>query len=210
MCFLDLSCDDNYYSAGKEFDADCGGCVSAKGCFYCPGDGTCQNSADYTYSGMVQTCSKESDYLSSLRGDTPDSCIAEDAFFKDPLYGGSQWMFEMINVIDVWETYGLTGKGVTIRINDDGVNVDNEELSDRFDNVENSCDNYRPLVDNPGDHGTAVAGIILGNADNNLCSVGIAHEAKFSSCNLFPSFTHPELIFKLETFDISQNSIGMP
>ena len=197
---------------GQQFNADCYGCINAKGCYYCPGDGTCMNSNQYTSPNKVSTCTDiDNDYLSSLFGDSPDSCIPSDAFTQDPLYEGSQWMFEMINVIDVWETYGLTGKGVTIRINDDGVYVDNLEFSDRFDDRENSCVDYLPDNLSGDSHGTAVTGIILGNANNDLCSVGIAHEATFSSCNFFTSGSLSSLMaHKLETFDISQNSIGLP
>ena len=202
------------FSLGRQFDDDCTGCLGAKGCFYCPTDGTCENSSGYRSLNKVQTCTEESDYLSTLLGHTPDSCIAEDAFSMDPLYAGSEWAFDMINVREVWETYGLTGKGVTIRINDDGVYVDNKEFDGRFDAVENSCSEYLPIMDVPGennDHGTAVAGIIVGNANNNQCSVGIAHEATFSSCNFFAEgLTYGALAYKLDTFDISQNSVGMP
>lgn len=146
-------------------------------------------------------------------GDTPDSCIADDSYTKDPLYTGSKWMFDMIEVQEVWETYELTGKGVRVRINDDGVFIENKEFEGRFDDVENSCAEYHSnqsasLEDG---HGTAVAGIIVGNANNNQCSSGIAPEAKFSSCNFFAwGVPYSSLAYKLETFDISQNSIGMP
>jgi hypothetical protein len=70
---------------------------------------------------------------------------------------------------------------------------------------------YTPDPSDLDGHGTAVAGILLGNANNDLCSVGIAYGAKFSSCNFFSDSTsYSDLAYKLETFDISQNSIGMP
>lgn len=193
------------------FDADCYGCVNAKGCYYCPGDGTCENSADWEPINKIAVCKERVDYLSSALGHTADACIADDAFTKDPSYAGSQWMFEMINLIEVWEDYGLTGKGITVRINDDGVYVDNKEFDGRFDDPDNSCADYLP---NPGDddgHGTGVAGIILGNANNDQCGVGIAYNAKFSACNFFTdAIRYSALAYKLETYDISQNSVGMP
>jgi subtilisin family serine protease len=170
------------------------------------------NSNLYDSINKISTCTDpDNDYISFLLGDSPDSCIPDDASTQDPLYEGSQWMFEMINIMDVWENYGLTGKGVTIRINDDGVYVDHLEFSDRFDDRENSCVDYLPDDPSKDSHGTAVTGIILGNANNNLCSVGIAHEATFSSCNFFTTGSLSSLLaYKLETFDISQNSIGLP
>lgn len=138
----------------------------------------------------------------------------DGALTKDPEYAGSEWMFEMINLLPVWETYQLYGEGITVRINDDGVNVENKEFTGRFDDSSNSCPDFLPDFDNPddNDHGTAVAGIIVANADNDRCSVGIAHKAKFSSCNFFTpdGVDYNTLAFKLDTFDISQNSIGIP
>ena len=163
----------------------------------------------YNASNKISACQSQFDYMSSLLGHTADACI-DDTFTQDPLYDGSNWMYEMINVVDVWKEYGLTGKGVTIRINDDGVYVDNREFDDRFDDVANSCPDYYPI--NNDSHGTSVAGIILGNANNDQCATGIAHEAKFNACNFFidAGVEVDLLVYKLETFDISQNSIGLP
>eukprot|EP00531_Pseudo-nitzschia_arenysensis_P015827 CAMPEP_0116129108 /NCGR_PEP_ID=MMETSP0329-20121206/7754_1 /TAXON_ID=697910 /ORGANISM="Pseudo-nitzschia arenysensis, Strain B593" /LENGTH=371 /DNA_ID=CAMNT_0003623365 /DNA_START=176 /DNA_END=1292 /DNA_ORIENTATION=- len=192
---------------------DCRGCINAKGCFYCPEDGSCENSADYKSSNKIQQCTKREDYLGSLNGNTADSCL-DGALTKDPEYRGSEWMFEMINLLPVWETYQLYGEGITVRINDDGVNIDNKEFTGRFDDASNSCPAFLPDFENPddNDHGTAVAGIIVANKDNDQCSVGIAHKAKFSSCNFFApdGVDYNTLVYKLETFDISQNSIGIP
>ncbi len=120
----------------------------------------------------------------------------------------NQWMYEMINVIDVWAD-GYTGDGITIRINDDGVDVSNREFDGRFDDATNSCEDYSSN-DSKFDHGTVVAGIILGNADNKHCAVGIAYEAKFSSCDVVnnPLSRAEDLEYKIDTFDISQNSWG--
>lgn len=197
----------------RAYDNDCRGCINAKGCFYCPEDGSCENSADYKSSNKIQQCTKREDYLGSLNGNTADSCL-DGALTKDPEYRGSEWMFEMINLLPVWETYQLYGEGITVRINDDGVNIDNKEFTGRFDDASNSCPAFLPDFENPddNDHGTAVAGIIVANKDNDQCSVGIAHKAKFSSCNFFApdGVDYNTLVYKLETFDISQNSIGIP
>jgi subtilisin family serine protease len=113
----------------------------------------------------------------------------------------------MINVDKVWKEY--TGKGVRIRINDDGVDINNEDFEGRFDEA-SSCDDYLP-VDGEGEgHGTKVAGIIAGNANNGKCAAGIAYESTFSSCNLFGgNYSYQSLDDKLELFDISSNSIGL-
>jgi len=164
----------------------------------------------YTSSNKVVACQTAEDYISNVLGDTPDACISDTAYFKDPQYEGSRWMYDAINIVDVWEK-GLTGKGVTVRINDDGVFVDNKEFEGRFDAVENSCSVYLPNEGDMDGHGTGVAGILLANANNNLCGAGVAPEAKFSSCNFFAEgVPYSALSYKVETFDISQNSIGLP
>jgi len=193
----------------KQFDNDCYGCLNAQGCYYCPGDGTCFNSNLYSIPGRISACEDSFDYLGSELGHSPDECIA-NAYTKDPLFEGNNWMYEMVNVVEAWKNYGYTGKGVTIRVNDDGVYVDNREFDDRFDDPGNSCPEYLPIGNN--NHGTSVTGIILGNANNDQCAVGVAYEARFNACNFFTEqgLSVELLTYKLESFDISQNSIGLP
>ena len=198
---------------GEQFRADCYGCLNARGCYYCPGDGTCENSNLYSSNNKVPSCQEPDDYLGSVLGHTTDECIPTDAFTKDPLWSASQWVYDAINVVDVWDTHGLTGQGVRVRINDDGVFVDHKEFAGRFDDPDNSCGVYLPNTDDQetDGHGTSVAGIILGNADNDVCAVGIAHKATFSACNFFSeNVPYSALAYKLEAFDISQNSVGLP
>jgi subtilisin family serine protease len=115
----------------------------------------------------------------------------------------------MINVDQVWSD-GITGKGISIRINDDGVDIDNQEFDGRFDEA-NSCDRFRPTAGDDDGHGTAVAGIVAGNANNVHCAAGIAYDSTFSACNAFVGgISFQNLNSKLESFDISQNSIGQP
>jgi subtilisin family serine protease len=129
--------------------------------------------------------------------------------YSDPLYEAQKWVYDMIKLESVWQK-GYRGEGIHIRINDDGVDVTNMEFDGRFD-IDNSCTDYAPDPADLDGHGTAVAGIAVGNADNDHCAVGIAPMATFSSCNVFannvPSFSLAE---KLTVVDISQNSFGVP
>ena len=51
----------------------------------------------------------------------------------------------------------------------------------------------------------------MGTANNDFCSAGIAYAATFSACNFFaPGVPYSQLAYKVDTFDISQNSIGSP
>ncbi|OEU23283.1 subtilisin-like protein, partial [Fragilariopsis cylindrus CCMP1102] len=118
----------------------------------------------------------------------------------------------MINIQYVWNTLKYTGKGIVVRINDDGVDINNKEFegNNKFDE-KNSCKSFEPNVDDLDGHGTSVAGIVLGNANNDFCSAGIAYDSTFSACNFFAKdVPYSSLAYKVNTFDISQNSIGSP
>lgn len=98
-----------------------------------------------------------------------------------------------------------------IRINDDGVDVENNiEFDGRFDK-ENSCTEYSPDPSDLDGHGTKVAGIAVGNADNDHCAVGIAPMATFSACNVRKGGSVDATTFaeKMEVVDVSSNSIGI-
>jgi subtilisin family serine protease len=155
-----------------------------------------------------------SDYTLDYYGDVAqlDDTLVSNAVGSsgEPLAGNNNWAYEMINVYPVWND-GYTGEGIKIRVNDDGVEVDHDEFEGRFDILENSCDwdayAYKPY--SGGTHGTRVTGIVLANDDNNRCAVGIAPEAKFSSCNIFSDNNiFSMLSHKPEVYDISQNSWG--
>ena len=167
----------------------------------------------YSSTNSNRQCTSRGDYYSTAYGDTAaDKCTnIPNAYYNDPLWEGSAWVYDSIQVRAVWEQYQLEGTGITIRINDDGVYTDHIEFDGRFAALDQSCQAYAPLADDIEGHGTAVAGILVGNANNAACSAGIASQAKFSSCNFFaPNVPYSSLAYKLHTFDISQNSIGMP
>ena len=135
--------------------------------------------------------------------------ISDMIYNNDPLASANDWAYEMIHIKDVWNK-GYKGTGVRIRINDAGVDVSNNpDFENRFD-LENSCVRYEPQT-RTETHGTKIAGIVAANKDNGHCAVGIAHGSTFSSCNVYPGTVADltdALTFKLEGFDISQNSIG--
>ena len=200
------------YQIGQGFNSDCFGCLGATGCYYCPGDATCQNSELYQSANKVLSCTVAAEFFFAGKDDPALSCIPPDAIKRDPEIAANVWVYNMINVVPVWDELKFTGKGITIRINDDGVDVDNEEFSgnNKFDEA-NSCVVWKPLPGDNDGHGTAVAGITSGNADNEHCAAGIAYDSSFSACNFFaPAVPYSALSYKIETFDISQNSIGTP
>ena len=201
-CNLDcLDCDQC-----EQFSQDCTSCLQ-NGCYYCAGDATCYNSNLYSFN-QFSHCTDATSYLHS-----GDSCEVPGAFFSDPEYAGQSWVYEMINVVPVWQQ-GITGTGIRVRINDNGVDSSHPELTGRFDTA-NSCPKYLPQTDGSTDlasldgsveHGTSVAGILGSEANNNECSVGIAPTVTLSACNIFADTDY--LPHAIDSFDISQNSFG--
>ena len=114
----------------------------------------------------------------------------------------------MIDVKPVWKR-GYTGKGIRLRINDDGLAYNHEEFEGRFD-FEGSCGNAENLrVD--GDHGTNVASIAGASGDNGACGVGISPNVILSACDAFNLSSRIGIFdFELSSHDISQNSFGIP
>jgi hypothetical protein len=175
----------------RQYAMDCDGCIGS-GCLYCPKDGVCASGVipqDYflgSFGAKDVACSSE-DYR-------PVSCVAAaDNVFNDLLYTEQSWVYDLIDVESVWRQ-GITGAGVHIRINDNGVNGDHPELSARFDK-EGSCEIYLPYNLMENTHGTAMAAIAAGEANNDECSAGIAPGATVSSCVMVatsPSLLTPE------------------
>jgi hypothetical protein len=125
---------------------------------------------------------------------------------SDPLFSVQSWVFDLINVEPVWEQ-GYRGNGIRVRVNDDGVDANHPEFAGRFD-VSGSCSDYLPSESvNDNFHGTAVASILGGGADNGECALGVAPEVTISSCYALRD-SGAILAEKLDSFDISQNSFG--
>jgi len=164
----------------------------------------------------VSSCIAADDWLT---GDSA-ACAASttDNLFNDPNYSAQKWVYDLMNVEPVWRQ-GITGKGVMVRVNDpDGVDPTIKELWGRFDESA-SCPTYLPPEIPPGEnttveHGTVVATIALGWADNGVCAAGIAHGATLSAC-LGPLAALDDdvarfLLDGLETTHISINSWYVP
>ena len=139
----------------------------------------------------------ESDYLGTL---------ARRLGILDPLWAvGQQWHLanddirdNSINVTGVWAS-GTTGKGVTVAIVDDGLDMHSDDLADNF-YAEGSWD-YNDATELPeprlsdDQHGTRCAGEIAavkcvtpaGSSNarrNDVCGVGVAHSAKVAGIRI--------------------------
>ncbi|ELT97733.1 hypothetical protein CAPTEDRAFT_161485 [Capitella teleta] len=109
--------------------------------------------------------------------------------FNDPMYH-KQWHLRNrespgydINVTGVWE-YGITGKGVTTAVIDDGLEWTNPDLRVNYspegswDLNSNDADPMPHGEKEKNHHGTRCAGEIAAVADNSICGVGVAYGAK--------------------------------
>jgi len=144
---------------------------------------------------------------------------ADDAesFFNDPDVV-QDWIYKMINLYPVWEK-GIFGKGIRVRVNDEGVDYLHDEFEGRFD-LDGSCQVFDTWFDESTreyeQHGTKVASIIGAAGNNSQCAVGVAPEVSISSCRVLSSSNFVDQTvgdgsypaYKLDHFDISQNSFA--
>ncbi|CEG80867.1 Putative Proprotein convertase PC7 (Fragment) [Rhizopus microsporus] len=142
---------------------------------------------------------------------------------KDPLFD-KQWHLinqrdpgNDINITGVWKQ-GITGKGVTVVILDDGLDYNSTDLADNF-YAEGSYDfnDHEPLPTPKlwdDTHGTRCAGQIAA-VRNNACGVGIAYDAKIAGVRILSGdLTDADealaLNYKYQKNDIFSCSWGPP
>ena len=200
----------------------CHTCTANRG-YWCPGDAICYSellTAEYwahdedtpfTILGdkTITKCPTVDDWIGSTE-DCDAAAAASTNVYSDPLYDSMAWQYQLINIEAVWRQ-NITGAGVHVRVNDDGVDATHPEFAGRFD-IEHSCPNYLPDNTLLDDHGTSCASIIAGNTDNGECSTGIAPGVTLSACALLSwknGYTDAEgIVSELETVDVSSNSWG--
>jgi furin len=89
-----------------------------------------------------------------------------------------------MNVVDVYKRWGITGRGVVVSILDDGIEKDHPDLSKNYDpgasyDVNDHDSDPQPRYDfsNENRHGTRCAGEVAAQANNAICSTGVAYDA---------------------------------
>ncbi|KAF2013391.1 KEX1 protease precursor [Aaosphaeria arxii CBS 175.79] len=118
--------------------------------------------------------------------------IANTLEIKDPIFEEQWHIFNVkdtgndLNVTDVWLS-GITGKGATACIVDDGLDFESEDLKDNFYaqgsyDFNDHTDLPRPKLSDDR-HGTRCAGEVAAGR-NNACGVGIAYDAKISGVRI--------------------------
>ncbi|XP_025099332.1 PC3-like endoprotease variant B isoform X2 [Pomacea canaliculata] len=157
--------------------------------------------------------------------------LEEQMSFNDPFYndmwylrnrgqsGGEKYID--LNVEVAWAS-GFTGKGVVVCILDDGVDHTHPDLVANYDpeasadlnDVDDIDGDPMPNKTTPGNsHGTRCAGEVSAAADNDVCGVGIAYNAKIGGIRVLDgrvtdSLEGEALQFKTNYIDIFSASWG--
>eukprot|EP00127_Corallochytrium_limacisporum_P000225 Clim_evm42s7 gene=Clim_evmTU42s7 len=114
--------------------------------------------------------------------------------FRDPLYSFQWYLFNRegsvhMNAGEVWDM-GYTGNGTVVSVIDDGIEYTHPDLKKNYiasigyDFNSNDEDPYPREEDPINKHGTRCAGEIAGEADNEVCGVGLAYEASVGGIRL--------------------------
>ncbi|GFS29913.1 hypothetical protein NPIL_235291 [Nephila pilipes] len=116
--------------------------------------------------------------------------------FDDPLFGEQWYLLNKgqtgsapdndINVLPVWKS-GITGKGVRISVLDDGIHPQSEEVAQNYDSISSEDLSFKSTTYNPipeNSHGTYCAAIAAGVANNKICGVGVAYDAKIGGVRI--------------------------
>lgn len=118
--------------------------------------------------------------------------IIETLDIHDPLFTAQWHLFNTredgndINVTGLWKE-GITGKGSTVCIVDDGLDLDSDDLKDNYfragsyDFNDHVQDPRPRLLDDT--HGTRCAGEVAA-AKNSACGVGVAYDARISGIRI--------------------------
>ncbi|XP_070543444.1 furin-1-like isoform X1 [Ptychodera flava] len=95
-----------------------------------------------------------------------------------------------MNIIPAWQK-GYSGKDVVVSILDDGIEKDHPDLKKNYDqeashDVNGGDDDPSPRYDptNENKHGTRCAGEVAAEANNKVCSVGAAFNAKIGGVRM--------------------------
>ncbi|KAH8047146.1 serine-type endopeptidase [Aureococcus anophagefferens] len=180
----------------------CEACASRGDCVYCAAESLCAPADDVPTPaflaghGKVSTCAAD-DFVAACGG------------AREPTYCAAAWYLDLMNVEAAWAS-GVTGAGVRIRVNDDGVDASHPDLAKV--SVADSCEVWAPLEEAGEDHGTACAALAAGSA-NDHCGVGVAPGASLSACAIYGNHESPEAADGSYLYvgdnDVSSNSYGV-
>lgn len=149
-----------------------------------------------------------------------------DPYYKDQWYcenngqsGGTKYID--LNIKIAWDQ-GYTGKGVTVTVLDDGIDHTHPDLKKNYSPFASADMNDKddkqndPMPDTrtPGNsHGTRCAGEIAAEANNSVCSVGVAYNAQVGGVRMldgevYDSIEAKALNYKNQFIDVMSASWG--
>ncbi|XP_074649613.1 furin-like protease kpc-1 [Tubulanus polymorphus] len=122
--------------------------------------------------------------------------VKRDLTFTDPKWP-RQWYLNRedglnanMNVLPAWKK-GFTGRDVVVTILDDGIEKNHPDLLNNYDpkasfDVNSNDPDPQPRYDysNENRHGTRCAGEVAAQANNAICNVGIAYDAKIGGVRM--------------------------
>ncbi|MBT2616759.1 MULTISPECIES: S8 family serine peptidase [unclassified Bacillus (in: firmicutes)] len=134
------------------------------------------------------------------KGESTDNLIEELEEQKDVEYAEPNYLFKKMEspndpaYIDQWHhkklgtgaawTKTMGSKELIVAIIDDGIDRNHEDLKGRIVNAYDTIRNRKHIVPK-GEHGTHIAGIIAGSANNGIGGTGIAPNVKLMPINVF-------------------------
>jgi len=107
------------------------------------------------------------------------------SLFNDPEFPNQYYLInDYMNIVKTWQS-GFNGTGVTICINDHGVDITHPEFKGRFNlnaSLNFGTNRSDPTPDSSGNqvHGTMMAGLAGATGGNGVCGVGVAFKASLS------------------------------
>ncbi|XP_043832695.1 proprotein convertase subtilisin/kexin type 4 [Dromiciops gliroides] len=115
--------------------------------------------------------------------------LPTDPWFSKQWYMNKQ-VHPDLNILEAWKK-GYTGQGVVVSILDDGIEKDHPDLQANYDHLASYDFNdhdpdpqprYTLMDDNR--HGTRCAGEVAAVANNGICGVGVAYNAKIGGVRM--------------------------
>ena len=141
--------------------------------------------------------------------------LQQELSIQDPIFDEQWHLFNSIelghdlNVTGVWEQ-GITGKGATAVMVDDGIDMYSEDLIDNYfaegsyDFNDNSPEPKPRLIDDK--HGTRCAGEIAA-VRNSVCGVGVAYDAKIGGLRILSKIISDEDEATAMNYAMQENQI---
>lgn len=124
------------------------------------------------------------------------SSKSSSSSFNDPDWDKQWYMHDgnehgrAMNISGAWRL-GFTGKNVVVTILDDGIEKDHPDLIQNYEaqastDINGYDNDPQPRYDptNENKHGTRCAGEVAAAANNNICNVGVAYDARIGGIRL--------------------------